>query len=106
MIKYLRDEGFNYKKDYNDMTHKEFTLLSVQYANSSQLSTLGNIVLDYQENYKLFIKELDVIGFKNTMENVINKAKADGVKVSRDNNIEVVNVENGFNVEISFIIQG
>ena len=105
MIKYLREAGYNYKKDYNDMTHKEFYLVSVQYANSEN-STLGGIVLDRQENYALFIKDFDTTTFKNTMESVINNANSGGVKASLGNDIEVVNVENGYSVTMSFVIQG
>ena len=106
MIKYLRDIGYNYKKDYNDLINKEFTLTSVQYQANSDTSTLQGITLDRQENYSLFLKDFDALSFLNVITRVINNANIDGVNVSLGSDIEAINVENGFNISMSFIIQG
>ncbi len=105
MIKYLRQAGYKFKENYNDMTHKEFYMSNINYENS-EISTLQNVVLDRQEVYGLFLKSLDAIAFKTTLENIINSANSDGVNATLGNSIEVINVENGYQITLNFVIQG
>ncbi len=105
MIKYLRKAGYNFKENYNDMTHKEFYLSNVSYENG-EMSTLGSIVLDRQEVYILFLKSLTPLSFKTTLEGIVNDANQDGTKATLENSVEVINVENGYQITLSFVIQG
>jgi len=101
MIKYIREQGYQ----YNDMTHKQFFLEGIVYENSAT-STMGGWKLDRQETYVLFLKDIDAETFKATLEAIIDSALNDGVGVSLGNSITVENVENGYNITMSFIIQG
>jgi len=105
MKKYLIDKGYLFKNEYDDMTHKQFYLVSVVYANS-ETSTFGNLKLDRQETYSLFLKTIDPSIFKTTLESILNSALADGVNVSLSNDVSVENVENGYNITLAFVIQG
>jgi len=105
MKKYLIAQGYLFKEGYDDMTHKQFTLKSVQYENS-ETSTLGNMRLDRLETYDLFLKTLDPSTFKTSLESIINAALSDGVNVSIDNSIDAEKVENGYNITLAFVIQG
>jgi len=105
MKKYLIEKGYKFKDGANDMTHKQFYLTSVVYANS-ETSTMGNLTLDRQETYTLFLKEIDTSTFKDTLESILNSALTGGVNVSLDNSVTVENVENGYNITLAFVIQG
>lgn len=105
MKRYLKEAGFTYKEDYNDLTNRQFTLSGVVYSNS-EASTLSGIKLDREESYSLFLKDFDPSDFKNKMEMAINSAIRKGVNVTISNNIEVEKVENGYNIAITFLIQG
>jgi len=104
MRKYVQDAGYQFKADYNDMPNKHFTLTNIEYANSD-LSTLGNLLLDRVETYMLFTKDIDPKGFKTTLESILNNALSAGVKVSLQNSIQVVKEENGYKVTLVFYIQ-
>ena len=105
MKKYLIDAGFKYKPDYNDMLHKQFYLEGVEYANSDQ-SILGKMILDREETYVLFLKDIDAKAFKSTIEGIINAASYDKVPLTLGNSISVERQENGYLVTMSFIIEG
>jgi len=105
MKKYLQDAGYFYKKDYNDLNNKEFTLMTVNYQ-KSEASRLGKQVLDRTETYLLFLNSLDSVEFKKKLESVINNALSGGVNVSLENSIDVENEENGYIITMSFYIQG
>ncbi len=101
----MQAQGYHFKEAYNDMTHKQFYLENIAYENSIT-STMGSFKLDRQETYGLFLKEVDGALFKSTLEAIIDAALNDGVAVSIGNSITVENVENGYNITMSFIIQG
>jgi len=105
MKKYILAQGYKFKGSYNDMTHKEFYLVGVVYGNSDT-STMGGFKLDREETYGLFLKDIDVESFKTTLETIIDSALEDGVGASLAHSITVENVENGYNVTMSYNIQG
>jgi len=104
MKKYLIDAGYQYKEAYNDMTHKQFYLVGVEY-NIGDSMTLGAIHLARVETYSLFLKDLEPDTFAITLEDILNNANKGGVCAALDNSITVENVENGYNVAMSFLIQ-
>jgi len=103
MKKYLIAQGYKFKSNANDMKHKEFFLQGVVYANS-ETSTMGGFKLDREETYILFLKDIDAESFKATLEAIIDSALNDGVGASLAHSITVENVENGYNVTMSYII--
>lgn len=105
MRKYLQEEGYVFKADYDDLTNKQFSLVSANY-NNSETSILGSKKLDREEVYSLFIRDFDGAILKTRLESVINSALSDNVSVTLSNNIEVERVENGYNVTMAFYIQG
>lgn len=105
MIKYITARGYKLKESYNDMTHKQFFLEGIVYENSVT-STMGGFKLDRTETYILFLKDIDAELFKATLESIIHNAQVDKVNVSLANSITVENVENGYNVTMSYYIQG
>lgn len=105
MRKYISQEGYIFKADADDLTNKQFTLISANY-NNSETSVLGNKRLDREEVYSLFIRDFDGATLKTRLESIINSALSDGMDVSLSNNIEVEKVENGYNVTMAFYIEG
>lgn len=105
MKKYIIDAGYTFKNSYNDMTNKQFFMSDVNYENSNS-STLGNIVLDRQETYILFIKDFDPSVFKSKLEGIINDANSEGVCAVLGNAIQAERQEQGHLITMSFIIQG
>lgn len=105
MKKYIRQKGYKFRENYDDMTDKQFTLQSVVYENS-ETSTLGNKKLDRTEIYNMFLKDFDPALLKSKLESILNTALADGINVSLSNNILVEKQENGYVVIMEFLIQG
>lgn len=105
MKKYLIDAGYKFRKDHNDMTSKQFTLVGSAYADGEN-STLGNRVVDLQETYQLFLKSFEPESFRDTLKEIINNALNDGVCVGLNNAVEVEKQENGYMVTMSFVISG
>lgn len=105
MRKYISQENYIFKADADDLTNKQFTLVSANY-NNSETSILGSKKLDREEIYTLFIRDFDGATLKTKLESIINSALSDGVNVTLSNNIEVEKVENGYNVTMAFYIQG
>jgi len=105
MKKYIIAQGFSYKSNANDMTHKQFYLDTVLYANSEN-SRMGDFKLDREETYIMFLKEVDGASFQATLEAIINAALNDNVDVVLGNSIAVERQENGYSITMNFIIQG
>ena len=105
MKKYIAANGFKYKGDYNDMTDKQFYLSSAAYADGEN-STYGNLVLDMQETYVLFLKHFEPTTFKTKLESIINDANTDGLCATLGNAIEVDRQENGYMITMNFITRG
>ncbi len=105
MKKYIIEQGFKFKGSYNDMTDKQFYLSDVAYENS-ETSLLGDIVLDRQETYVLFIKDFNPLLLKTKLENIINSANSNGVCAVLGNSIAADRQEQGHMITMSFIIQG
>ena len=105
MKKYIQEANYIYKAEYDDLTNRQFTLVGASYDNSDT-SSLGNKVLDREETYALFLRDFDGALLKTKLESIINSALSDGVNVSLANSIDVENVENGYNITMTFYIQG
>lgn len=105
MKKYIKDAGYNFRENYDDLIDKQFALDSVTYEQSEN-SVLGNIILDRTEVYMLFLKDIDTLLFKSKLETMINSAMAAGINISELPAIDVVNVENGYEVTLTFTIRG
>jgi len=105
MKKYISDAGFSFRANYDDLINKQFALESVSY-DQSESSVLGNIILDRTEVYSLFLKDINTVLFKTKLETIINNAIADGVNVTDFATIDVIKVENGFEVTLNFTIKG
>lgn len=105
MKKYLLQQGYKFKGDYNDMTDKQFYLAEAAYEDS-EASTMGNHVMDMQETYVLFLKSFSPSSFKNTLESVLNNAISDGLCASLGNTVNVEKQENGYMITMNFIIRG
>lgn len=105
MKKYLLQQGYKFKGDYNDMTDKQFSLVSTEY-NSSENSTLSNLVLDMSVTYMLFLKSFEPGVFRATLEEIVNSANADGLCAALDNSISVEIQENGYMITMNFSIKG
>ena len=106
MKKYIAANGFKYKGDYNDMTDKQFYLSSAAYGDSEDISVMGNLRLNAQETYVLFLKSFTLSTFKNKLESIINDANSDGLCATLGNAIEVERQENGYMITMSFITRG
>lgn len=105
MKKYISANGYKFKDGYNDMTDKQFYLSDAAYE-SSENSTIGNLVLDMQETYVLFLKSFTASTFKNKLESIINDANSDGLCATLGNSITVERQENGYMITMNFITQG
>lgn len=105
MKKYISNAGYKFRSNYDDLTNKEFCLDNVVYV-QSQNSTFGNIILDRIEAYRLFLKDIEPVTFKTKLETIINGAIADGINITEFAEIEVIDVENGYNVTMNFTIKG
>ncbi len=105
MKKYIASNGFKFKGDYDDMTDKQFYLSSAAYADGEN-STYGNLVLDMQETYVLFLKHFEPTTFKTKLESIINDANTDGLCATLGNAIEVDRQENGYMITMNFITRG
>ena len=105
MKKYIAQKGYKFKGDYDDMADKQFFLLSAAYESSDQ-STMSNLILDMQETYVLFLKTFDVDTFKTKLQSIINSANADGLCATLGNSISVERQENGYMITMNFITQG
>ena len=105
MKKYISANGFKYKSDANDMTDKQFYLVSAAYADSEN-SKMGGLVLDMQETYVLFLKSFTASTFKTKLESIINDANSDGLCATLGNAIEVEKQENGYMITMNFITRG
>ena len=104
MKKYLQESGYHFKKAYNDLTDKQFTLTGVVYADG-EAKTLNNMILDRVEVYTLFLKDFDAELFGAKIETALASAISDGVNVSDGTAIEVENVENGYDITLTFNIR-
>lgn len=104
MKKYLRSAGFRHTNN-NDLKDKEFYLSNVSFA-TSEKTVVSSVVLDRVETYTLFLKDFngDTLGTK--FASAINEAMIDGVDVLNDFAFEAERVENGFEIQITFIIKG
>lgn len=105
MKKYIAAQGYKFKSDYNDMNDKQFYLSNAAYADG-EYSTVGNLVMDMQETYVLFLKHFDTLTFKGTLQSIINAANSDGLSVTLGNAIEVERQENGYMITMNFITRG
>ena len=105
MKKYIANAGYTFRANYDDLTNKQFALVGITYEQSNN-SVLRNIILDRIEEYNLFLKDIDAVAFKSKLETIINSAVSGGVNISEFANIEVVKVENGYNVTMIFTIKG
>lgn len=105
MKKYLLQQGYKFKGDYNDLTDKQFSFVSADY-NSSENSTLRNLVLDMSVTYVLFLKSFEPGVFRATLEEMVNSANADGLCAALDNSINVERQENGCMITMNFSIKG
>lgn len=105
MKKYILQQGYKFKGDYNDMADKQFYLANAAYEDSEN-STIGNLVLDMQETYVLFLKSFSPTTFRNKLESIINSANSDGLCVVLGNAINVENQENGYMITMNFITRG
>ena len=105
MKKYLLQAGYKFKGDYNDMADKQFFLANAAYEDG-EYSKMGNLVLDMQETYVLFLKSFDPSTFKNKLESIINSANSDGLCVILGNSINVEYQENGYMITMNFITRG
>ena len=105
MKKYIIENGYKFKGDYNDMVDKQFTLISAAYEDGES-STLGGLVLDMQETYVLFLKTFNVSSFKGKLESIINAANNDGLCVTLGNSINAERQENGYMITMNFITRG
>ena len=105
MKKYISNAGYKFRSNYDDLTNKEFCLDTVSYM-QSETSAFGNIILDRTEAYRLFLKDIDTVTFKTKLETIINSALKDGINISEFADIEVIDVENGYNVTMNFTIKG
>jgi len=104
MKKYLKAAGYEFKKDYNDLTNKQFSLVSVLYGDGEG-KTFNNMVLDRVEVYNLFLRDFDADLFGTKMETTIASAISNKVDVSDNTTITVDNVENGYNIVLTFNIR-
>lgn len=105
MKKYIQSSGYRYIKNYDDVNHKEFALVSSTMSDSS-FSTFGNTKLDRVEVYELFLKDVDLAVLQGQVMDMVNTAISEGVNVSVGSAVEVENVENGFNITLAFTIRG
>ena len=105
MIKYIKNQGYNYVDNYDDLTPKQFTLESAS-MNDSERSTFGNSKLDRIETYKIFAKNIDLSVFQTQVTTMLNSAINDGINVSTGTSVDVENVENGYNITLQFNIRG
>jgi len=104
MKQYIAWQGFKYKDDANDMIDKQFYLDNVVYGDSEQ-STFGNILLDRQETYILFLKHFEPDTFLVKLQNMINNASNGGLSVALGNTVEVERQENGYLITMNFTIR-
>jgi hypothetical protein len=105
MKKYLQDAGYKFIAHYDDLTDKQFSLDAVTFSDSEQ-KTFNNMVLDRVEVYSLFLKAFEAVAFSTKIETALGSAISDGVNVSDGTDITVENVENGYNITLSFEIKG
>ena len=105
MKKYISANGFKYKSDANDMTDKQFYLVSAAYADSDN-STIGRLIMDMQETYILFVKYFEPTEFKTKLQSIINDANGDGLCATLGNAVEVERQENGYMITMNFITRG
>ncbi len=105
MKKYIQAQGYRFKGDYDDMADKQFYLLEAAYE-SSDNSTLSNLVFDASETYVLFLKAFNMTIFKTTLQNIINAANEDGLCAAIGNSISVERQENGYMITMNFITRG
>ena len=105
MKKYITAQGFNYKNNANDMKDKQFYLSNAAYQDG-EYSAMGNLVMDMQETYILFLSNFDPANFKTKLEAMINSANSDGLGVFLGNSIEVEMQENGYLIIMNFITRG
>ena len=104
MKKYLRSAGYRHTNN-NDLKDKEFYLSNVAFEQSEQ-STFGKTVLDRTETYILFLKDFDGIVVGDKLASIVDDAMNDGVDVLNDFVFNTERVENGYEIEINFIIKG
>ena len=105
MKKYIAQAGYKYKPKYDDLTDKEFTLVSSAYEGSEQ-STFSDIKQDLQETYMLFLKTFTQSTFKTKLEGIINRANTAGLCAALENTVEVEKQESGYMITMNFIIRG
>ena len=105
MKKYIAAAGYKFKGSYNDMLDKQFFLANAAYEDS-ETSTMGNLVLDMQETYVLFLKSFEPDTFKVTLQSIINSANTAGLCTTLGNAISVEKQENGYMITMNFITRG
>lgn len=105
MKKQLQNAGYTYKSNANDMTHKQFYLQNIAYANS-ETTVFNGFKLDREETYIMFLRDIDSESFKASMEAICDEAIGDGIANTIGTSIDVEYVENGYEVTMNYIIQG
>lgn len=104
MKKYLRNAGFRHSNN-NDLKDKEFYLQNISF-DTSDNSTLQNTVLDRTETYIIFLRDFDSDNIGSKMISIVDNAMNDGVDILNDVSFVADRVENGYEIQITFVIKG
>ena len=104
MKRYLGNAGWKLSNK-DELQDKQFYLMSVSYS-TSERSTLNHFVLDREETYKVFLKDLDPKAVKSKLESIVSDALEKGVDVFSDFSFDAERVENGYEIILIFNIKG
>ena len=105
MRKYLQAAGYKYSDQQNDMKDKQFYLVNASYQDG-EAKTFNNMVLDRVETYSLFLKHFEADTFQSKLVTILQSAISDNVDVTIGTVVDTVNVENGYEVTLTFTIKG
>lgn len=103
MIKYFKQQKWTESKG-NDVDVNQFYLNSISYSYGEN-SVMNKVVLNREETYILFLKNVDAESLKTKLERIENSARTDGVDVY-DSSIEVERQENGYFITLTYSIRG
>ena len=114
IAKYINDVGYKSKKigkrdsNTDDMVDKQFYFVDSVIAFDEELNTFDDTVFNVIENYQLFLKDYDAVKFTAKLKAIYTAACADDVLILEDDGITVtvLRQEQGFLVDLAFIIKG
>ena len=103
MIDYLKEFGYR-QSTKNDLRDRQFYLERVNFTKGVTTS-FSNFEIDYSEDYTLFLKHFESVSFKSDLDGILQTALDDGLRVN-DVNVDVICVENGYEIKLKFIYKG